>query len=443
MSVSTMIPNNCNNIEVIPQSHDIGICWFNSILTICLYSQGCRRVLLEASHTWDKKNKILMIIKRFIHKYYYKSEAEIKNFFKKLNPEFLLLEFLKTFDLNFLELNKRNIHFIIHEGWVISYIAMVFKALNINYKDIVITEKYKYQDILEYINIGIILYNLKIQNKISVKNPSFVPNLIIYSDKKNINNNDFFNSIIKDNKNIFKFNKFDDSNFDDTRLDQEIIYNGEIYKLDACIMRNYNNLTKTGHIIAGITCDGKRYIYDGQKIKGNPNPCKLFEYDWHINENKIFKINYNTCNLDEIYAEDNRYQLFSFLKGTRLLIYVKESYYDKQERLRLFFTSSTPILNKKNLLDYIYNFNDLNGIVNKLKSIYTDPTDIDEIDRIKGNIRKLRDFIYMKLNVKTDTTPIIGKQKKSSTKSPLKDTKRQKTTKITKTRKSSKTMEIS
>jgi len=422
--MNTIIQNNCNNIEVIPQSNDIAICWFNSIMTICLYSQGCRKVLLEASETWDKKNKILMILKRFIHKYYYKNENEIRNFFKKLSPEFLLLEFLRTFDIDFLELNKRNIHHIIYEGWYTTYMSCILRSLNINYKDIIITDKYKYQDLLEFININFILDKLKIHKRVPLKPISVNPDIILYSDKNNTSITTAINEGIKNNKNFLRINKFNESDIDNTRMDQEIIYKGEIYKLDACLLGNYNDNLIEGHLIAGITCNGKRYVFDGLKLKGNANPCKLFEYDWHINENKTFRINYNTCAIEEVIVEDNRYQLFSFFKNTRLLVYVKESYYNEtiDDQLRVMFSKSTPNIDKKSLLDYIYNFNDLNAIVNKLKVVYKN--DVQEIEQIKGNIRKLRDFIYMKLQVANDKTT-IGKTKRSS-KSPIQDTKKRK-----------------
>ena len=51
----------CLNLSVIPQFG--GTCWINAILTIALYSQYTRKVVLKQAKKWDKNNKFLMIIK--------------------------------------------------------------------------------------------------------------------------------------------------------------------------------------------------------------------------------------------------------------------------------------------------------------------------------------------------------------------------------------------
>ena len=395
--MSLSLRNRCDIKEIIPQSYDLGICWFNSILTICLYSQGCRNVLIEVSDTWDKKNKILMILKKFLYKYYYKNENEIRNFFKKLSPEFLLLEFLRTFDVNFLELNKRNIHHVLYEGWYLIYIIIIFKALQIDYKDIIITDKYKYENVLEFININLILNKLKIEKQIEVKNSPVLPNIIVLSHK---NQNSFFNNIFENDKELFENNLFI-SEYDDTNLNEEFIYEDVKYKLDACIIRNYNN--NKGHIIAGITCNNKRYVYDGLMGKKQKNPCKLYEFDWNININNSFIIRPDgMCDLEddiinnksdeEFYSNQS---IFSFNKGAKLLIYVREDYYNKINNQELEISITTPFIDKNELLDYIYNYNDLETLVKKLKKIYV--KDITEIENIKDNIEELRNFIINKI----------------------------------------------
>ena len=395
--MSLSLRNRCDIKEIIPQSYDLGICWFNSILTICLYSQGCRNVLIEVSDTWDKKNKILMILKKFLYKYYYKNENEIRNFFKKLSPEFLLLEFLRTFDIDFLELNKRNIHHVLYEGWYLIYIIIIFKALQIDYKDIIITDKYKYENVLEFININLILNKLKIEKQIEVKNSPVLPNIIVLSHK---NQNIFFNNIFENDKELFENNLFI-SEYDDTNLNEEFIYEDVKYKLDSCIIRNYNN--NKGHIIAGITCNNKRYVYDGLMGKKQKNPCKLYEFDWNININNSFIIRPDgMCDLEddiinnksdeEFYSNQS---IFSFNKGAKLLIYVREDYYNKINNQELEISITTPFIDKNELLDYIYNYNDLETLVKKLKKIYV--KDITEIENIKDNIEELRNFIINKI----------------------------------------------
>ncbi len=411
---------NCGEIEVIPQSTDLSICWFNAILTICLYSQGCRNVLMEISQTWNTKNiKILGIIKKFLHKYYYSSNDQIKRFYKKLNPEFILLEFLNTFDKDFIKINQTNINHILYDGWLMFYITMVFKALQIDYKDIIITKTHKYQDILDYVNISYILKTLKIDRPIKITRNVTIPNIIILSHKNYTNLNLYFDNIFN-NTDIFENNVLE-IKYDDTNLNEEFIYGNETYKLDACILRNYNMQDHMGHIIAGITCNGKRYVYDGLISREKKEPCKLFDFNWNINEDNSFNINRQECDIEDhdyLTTEDiknydsRNVKLFSFSRGARLLIYVREDFYFKdyyEDIIQKSFSSLTPTINKKNLLDIIYNFNDLPLIVKKLKTVY--PNDKEEIEEIKTNIIKLRNFIYKKLKVKETE---INKRKKSS-----------------------------
>lgn len=59
-----------------------------------------------------------------------------------------------------------------------------------------------------------------------------------------------------------------------TQLDlrESIEYNENIYKLEAIIIRNYNIKHVEPHLIACITCNDERYIYNGWRRKINKQP---------------------------------------------------------------------------------------------------------------------------------------------------------------------------
>ena len=114
-----------------------------------------------------------------------------------------------------------------------------------------------------------------------------------------------------------------------------IKYNNSEYELDSIILHNWNHYTiNIGHAIAGITCDKKRYVYNGwysgtndpamQKKIGefNKTHCPLMRYDWNPKINYEFHLNPVTCKLDDY--KNSKDIAFSFARGDRLLIYVKK-----------------------------------------------------------------------------------------------------------------------
>jgi superfamily II DNA or RNA helicase len=108
--------------------------------------------------------------------------------------------------------------------------------------------------------------------------------------------------------------------------------NGHI--LDSVILANFNiDVCTRGHEICGITCRGKRYVYNGwlrytdennNKITSNPIPCELMEYDW-LNNKDDFCINKTLCKLDQIQVDKTilkKELCFNMHKGDRTYIYI-------------------------------------------------------------------------------------------------------------------------
>jgi hypothetical protein len=87
-----------------------------------------------------------------------------------------------------------------------------------------------------------------------------------------------------------------------------IRYNGRVYVLDSCVIgaELKTNACTMGHAVAGVTCNGDRYVYNGwtarsadRAMKGAAGsvvkdyPCALGKYDWPKNKN--FVINTGAC----------------------------------------------------------------------------------------------------------------------------------------------------
>jgi hypothetical protein len=129
-------------------------------------------------------------------------------------------------------------------------------------------------------------------------------------------------------------------------LNDNIEYNGEQYELDSVILNNWNtNSDLMDHVIAGITCENQRYVYNGwTRYTQDPTidktkqktfskyPCELMKFNWNVKQNNDFCLNLQKCNLPKP-AKNKKGDVisnlcFSFNKGDRILVYVKKSKLD-------------------------------------------------------------------------------------------------------------------
>jgi len=318
----------CKDLKVIPQYPDVGICWFNSILMALLYSENSRKMLIRNSITWDKENKFLNILKHILKNY---DKPLIEDYYKHMQPQIILFQFFKSFNLYrtkglFLKLNKKKINLF---SFFNEYITFILSKINPKTLDITYDSntKTKIIGIQEYIAYelnkdGKIQFDLpnnfpesrakdKI-NDIIEKNPDFI---ILY-------HSDLGNKIPIELYNDFKSKIFDLSTYNNITSDgieeyKDIItFNGVKYKLDSCLISNFND---PRHSIVGITCNGNRYVYNGW-LSVNNSPCPLIKYDWNLRNDGDFCLNTKKCKLGN---KDDRDLCFSFAKGQRILVYVR------------------------------------------------------------------------------------------------------------------------
>ena len=330
----------CANLEVIPQFS--GTCWFNAILMICLYSDGVSRIFRETSirDNWAKSEdgfkvaffNILSYINRIKLSYdNLKKQKEYNNklrkYLNKINPEVLLLNLINKYDKNlkkiFIKKNKLNSNYDVNISYYFKYILKFFNILKINFIDVIIN----YDDRESFINTN---NYLKTEEEIKLKLKSS-PDVIFFTDSllaeyytyeyNEINNTDLYDLNVIDLKNYKNIVNFNNSK----------------YKLDSIGLINFNeNIINSdiNHIIAGITCNNNKYVYNGwfsestdkaiqQNIDGfNKSACNLMKYDWDIKKDNEFCLNVKSCKLD--FENININDLcFSFAKGTRYLIYTK------------------------------------------------------------------------------------------------------------------------
>jgi hypothetical protein len=331
--------NHCLNIAVIPQFRET--CWFNAILMSCFYSQGLRKLMI------NKKDNLTKFIRQIIKNSYNKENVKL---FNKIKPELLLLNILNKNNHNMKKTIIKNKVF----NWNSKYISEFLKYYHISVLDIT------------YVDNKFIFNFFKTANDYEIKviesshyfdidvdtNINHNPDVLLF----NLTDNLIYKELVKVYPDL---EKLDSSNFDihfEKELNEVIEFNGHTYKLDSVLLNNYNNFEiQNAHSIVGITCENKRYVYNGWNSMINKNenyPCSLMEYDWDIGKDQEFCLNPNECKLTGI---DKKDLCFSFHRGERILVYVKV---DNSETKRLSSSSS------------FKNFSNINEIKEDLRKLF-------------------------------------------------------------------------
>jgi len=334
----------CSEISVIPQYGPT--CWFNAILMSSFYSQLLRSLLInKISKTWiDKKgnNSIFKFFKKILKNSYETKDKKIIKQFNKINPDELLLHIL---NIN----NSDLLSYVIETdnlGWHSNYIYEFLKFLDVNvlYLHYMRNDKIiaNFDNFLlglnkKYLSFSDVDYETKFYEISKAINE---PDVIILEHHKLFENSRIMHlhdliskknahNLVYDLELTFnlKLEEFKDL----IDLKEEIEFRGNLYKLDSILLNDYD----LRHVIAGITCNNEKYVYNGWNVETNDpsfksdkkyhidEPCKLMKYDWNINNTNEFCLNTKECKLDKI--TDRRDLCFSFNKGQRRLVYVKVS----------------------------------------------------------------------------------------------------------------------
>lgn len=340
----------CDKYPIIPQEK--GTCWFNVIITACCYSQELRKIVEMSSITWDKNNSFYKYMKMIL-KYAYSKDKNIQELFIKQKIEFLLFKYLNFFDKKLKKTMQLIFKYFLQNPYYLigftNYISKFIKNLNINSLDIIIIDNNYIVDFNKNMHIDIRLkkekfkdFVLKIKKKIIKADLTKIPDVIIIEPDNT-------------NKELLKYKT---KNFNININKDFIEYKGHIYKLDACILRNYNKLSMVGHVILGFTCNNNKYIYNSENI--NKNYCKFYKFDWDISKEKNFSFDYINCKINYKVNEEKE-QCFSFNKGIRTLIYVRIdndylSISKKDTMIKDFYDTSN--ISKLNLQKILKNLNE-------------------------------------------------------------------------------------
>jgi hypothetical protein len=315
------------------------ICWFMATFVAMFYSQRNRKVLLKASKHWNKQDALFTLLKHVLDDKYLMSENEQEDYEKFSDNTFgniltLLFEKnAKAFPYN-PELNTgfysdvyicKLYNLLGVDCEMFDYIGksiLAYSYHNVGYNDIM---GYTYNEDKKVYDISTIVSFNSITDTYYTREKSYPTILII----RRVGRDRF---ILGNIISSYKSEMYDEL----TSMRDEIIYNGNKYILDSVLLTNYN-VGNNNHVIAGITCKGIKYVYNGwartsmdpamasQEITRNI-PCELQQHDWNVKEGDGFCLNTKECSLD-IFKQrkpDEPRHCFNFSEGNRKLIYVRK-----------------------------------------------------------------------------------------------------------------------
>jgi hypothetical protein len=320
------------------------ICWFMALFVAMFYSQRNRKILLKASKNWDQNNELFKTLYNVLHNKYLKKSVNGEDY-----DDFSDDTFIKILSLLFQEDKKLFPFNPEHEKMLKAfspqlYIGKLYTLLGIDYK---MFDYNKKNNILRYSFLNKEYDDLLILKIKKEKYSDYVINdgtTMILKDHKYMedeyappilivmvhNNYEYpiYESILSNN-----VIPNDSKNSNIRYRNDNVTYNKKNYTLDSVVLFNSNTEDNNGHIISGITCEDKRYIYNGwikkttDASKGITRdiPCELMPYNWNIMFDNYFCLNTQNCIPDILKTKVEKGNFcFNFSQGTRILIYVRD-----------------------------------------------------------------------------------------------------------------------
>lgn len=324
--------NDCDKVITVPQL--TGVCWFTAILMSIFFSENSRKLLLNKMETTKMSLELKAILWDIMQRRY-KSAYEMKDyaymFFKAITPESILKklheENAKTFEFD-PEVSEGYLNYM--------YLPKVYEYMGA--KDILMLD-YESKTKTLYHSVAQAGIDLKPSDAKKTKYFPYVkPSLVKLQNEKE------YDVVLIYINDLPMSNKVYETSHS---IKDTFVHRGKTYVLDSLLLSNFNySHCKKGHDISGVTCDGKRYMYNGWmrntidrsmigKAPVRTLPCEIMEFDW-LNNKEDFCINPLLCKLDSILG-DNKTRIdkykkeicFNVHKGERVYVYINK---DRSQR---------------------------------------------------------------------------------------------------------------
>lgn len=326
------------DIYTIPQNKDT--CWFNSILTVSLFSQRISKIVYEALKELYKTDKTSIIS---ILKYIHKNKPDF-DYYVKIRADLLLYKFIKKYDMELFNRIKKRLYNN-NKSYFNDYIYKFYKILKIDCAKIVynydLNENYIYK-----------------KNGDNYSNPKVL--LIIYES------NDLIEAGITKIPLI--------------HYDNIIQYNNNKYVLDACLISNINNY----HSISGITYNNTKYIYDGSINQNINTSCKLINNDWNINNNRNFSI--DNCEIIYETIDNSSVNDYNFThKEHKVLVYILDN--SIEDEMAISYSRSLSKKSISNIESIVYDIHDYYNIFSLIENDINSITDTKILNDLKTKFK--------------------------------------------------------
>ena len=324
------MPPKINSIcsRILRPMYTRNICWFMADIVAIFYSQRSRSLVMNRSYLWDNKGSIYSLFKKVLYdKYLTVGHLRQSDEYKDFQMD-IFIDMLRILH----QMNRKHFPYNPDKHYIDfspdAYLGKLYTLLGIEYKmfDInKVTTNFSYSPLNKeyydkcWVNItdsGTIVLHNSIQLISEYEDNKIIPDILIIRVTTN-------NSI------EIKKNIIDDMEIrpELESMNDEISYNGSMYNLDSVILGNFNK-TDNDHVIVGMTCKKKKYIYNGIPYMGKRGyPCHLIKHNWDIRSDKNFFLSDNDCVMHDIpkYFGGFNERCYNFSKGMRILIYVRKN----------------------------------------------------------------------------------------------------------------------
>lgn len=313
--------SDCNKVITIPQYS--GVCWFTTMLMALLYSSGMRKLVVDNSKTWKPRSSaekgVLDVIKTIVSAHYahtYVMKAKAYDFFERVTPEALLASLNKMDSARF-QFNPASMMPGFSSTVYLPAMLDLLRVRNVQMFDAISNGSGGYA----------LIHSPMMHGRYLTKRE------LLYENEKRPA--DAVILFVRPDKHISIYPKYYYvMDMPEIPLDLGLPGRRVRYRVDSVLMGSHNNCS-TNHQIAGITCDGGRYIYNGWLRKElnysakreRVVPCELMPVDWMDQKAPSFKIAGAGCGLERYSWLERLFSTdyaFSFRKGERTYIYTRK-----------------------------------------------------------------------------------------------------------------------
>lgn len=306
----------CDQIAVFPQPPHLPTCWFNAVIMMVLYSEHSRNMLLENQGQWSPMSPNLKgLFQRFLHE---KTRSNDHVFFHTHNPEMLLKLLHKE--------NPRDFHVRTpRPGNPTYYLPHLFNLLGAT--SLHLDARPTGEGVVDlHANVNHLVYSWM----------QFSRGDVIQEEER-MSRDEALDTIDIDKEYDYLTVRFVDSPVQHKLLmkdvrQERIITDGGFrvgstrYVLDSVYMTNTNR--PRSHAIAGITCDGVRYVYNG--YPSSTQRClPLYKFDW-IHEDRCLGLHerdgFSICKYPSSLSRADYNLIYEAHKGSRTYTFVNEKY---------------------------------------------------------------------------------------------------------------------